>query len=287
MQYTISNEGRVASVATLENTAEPGGARDVAGNKATGRAFVVLERLIDGDGSHGVSELSRSLGMTKNMVHRALTTFLRHGYVVRDETGTRYQLGPGVLRLAALGLPELDLQELCRPFMRSMRDLSGETVSLAVPWGRQAITVSVVRGRGAIARRVQLGRTVPLHVTPAARAILANFPDDGIEHHLREPLEPVGRATLTDSRKIWDEIRAVRERGYATIIGDQFPGTNGVSFPIPASTRFPHGSLTVGGSIQRLTPATLDHLLPELQTIAAELARRSALYPAEYTVDVR
>src|SRR4051794_40289465 len=88
------------------------------GNKATARVLIVLSRLAAGDGSHGVTELSRELGMTKNMVYRALSTLARHGYVVRDATGSRYQLGPGVLRLAGAGLPDLDLPALAEPYMR-------------------------------------------------------------------------------------------------------------------------------------------------------------------------
>src|SRR4051794_40029248 len=93
------------------------------GNKATARVLIVLSRLAGAQGSFGVTELSRDLGMTKNMVYRALSTLARHGYVVRDATGSRYQLGPGVLRLAGAGLADLDLPQLATPAMRRMREL--------------------------------------------------------------------------------------------------------------------------------------------------------------------
>ena len=260
---------------------------DLAGNKATARVLMVLGALAEGAESHGVTELSRSLGMTKNMVHRALVTLVRHGYVVRDETGARYQLGPGVLRLAGSGLPELDLPNLCLPFMQEMRDVTGETVSLAVPWGRSAVTVGGIRGRGLVARRVPLGRVIPMHVSPASRAILASFPDAWIADYLEQPLERVSAGSLTDPDTIWAEVTAVRERGYATTIGDHWGETNGVAFPIPASTSYPHGSITVGGSVQRLTPEVLDSLVRQLINIAGELARQSRLYASAYSLWAR
>jgi DNA-binding IclR family transcriptional regulator len=268
--------------APAEDDRSPNGGTP-AGNKATARVLLVLARLASGSGSYGVTELSRTLGMTKNMVYRALATLVRHGYAIRDEGGTRYRLGPGVLRLATGGLPELDLQALVAPFMHRVRDLTGETVTLAVPWGRSAVTVSGVRGRGAIARRVPLGRVIPLHVSIAARAILAYFPDDGIERYLQEPLERLSRATLTDPEKVWLEVSAVRERGYATVIGDHWRGTNGVAFPILAGSDYPHGSLTVAGPVERLTADALDGFLPDIGAIVRELSRHSSFHVSEYS----
>ena len=169
------------------------------GNIATARVLRVLSALTGGAESNGVTELSRELDMTKNMVHRALRTLLRHGYVVRDPSGTRYLLGPGTLRLARGGLPDLNLPEFCDPYMVRMRELSGETVTLAVPWGRSAVIVAGVRGSGVIARRIPLGRITPLHISPASRAILAGFPDEAIERYLEQPLESFGGRTLSTS----------------------------------------------------------------------------------------
>lgn len=252
------------------------------GNKATARVLMVLSALSGGLESYGVTELSRELGMTKNMISRALSTLERHGYVARDPTGKRYQLGPGVLRLAGAGLPDLNLPEFCAPFMRRMREIAGETATLAVPWGRSAVTVSGVRGRGLIARGIPLGRVMPLHISPASRAILASFPDDAIARYVEQPLERFNEQTLTTPEQIRHEVEAVRQRGYATVFGDHWRGLNGISFPVPSSGPYPHASITVGGPVERLTDDALANVIDELQALAAELARSSALYPPEY-----
>jgi IclR family acetate operon transcriptional repressor len=263
-------------------TTTHGGAALV-GNKATARVLIVLAQLADGRESYGVSELSRKLGMTKNMVYRALTTLARHGYVVRDPTDTRYQLGPGALRLGASGLPALDLPALSAPAMRRLRDITGETTTLAVPWGRSAVTVSGVRGRGVIARRVPLGRVMPLHISPASRAILAAFPDDAIGRYFEQPLERFNAATLVEPDRLWEEIKAVRRRGYATATGDHWVDSNGVAFPLHSGNGFPHGSITVAGPSERLTDERLEACLPELVAVMADLESYTSLYVAEYS----
>ncbi len=256
----------------------------LAGNKATARVLKVLEHLTTGASSYGVSELSRELGMTKNMVHRALATLGRNGYVVRDASGARYRLGPGILLLGAAGLPELNLPELCAPFMRRMRDLTGETVTLAVPFGRNAVTVAGVRGRGTFARSIPTGRVLPLHVSPAARAILAFFPDDAVRRYLDQPLEQFTEQTLVDPADVWAEVAAVRERGFALALSDHWRGTHGAAFPVLAGGEYPHGSITVGGPAERFTPESLDAALPALLAEMAEINRQAGVHSSTYAV---
>jgi DNA-binding IclR family transcriptional regulator len=62
-------------------------------NKATVYILRVLSAFAADIPSFGVTALSKQLGMTKSMVHRALTTLLDQGYIVRDSTGSAYQLG--------------------------------------------------------------------------------------------------------------------------------------------------------------------------------------------------
>ena len=254
-----------------------------AGNKATSRVLMVLMHVARAEGSYGVSELSRDLGMTKNMVYRALTTLARHGFVIRDQSGRRYQLGPGVLGLAGAGLAGLDLPQLCEPFMRRLRDLTGETVTLAVPSGRMAVTVLGVRGRGVIARRVPLGRVIPLHISPASRAILALFPDDAIDRYLEEPLERFSQSTLIDPGAVRAEVAAVRARGYATSFGDHWRSGNGVAFPLRGSGAFPHGSITVAGPSERFTAGEVAAALAGIEEVMEDLDLYASLYASDYT----
>lgn len=256
--------------------------RDFGGNRATARVLLILSQFARGTESHGVSELSRELGMTKNMIHRALKTLTRYGYLVRDESGTRYQLGPGVLQLGRLGLEPLNLPVVAGPYMQRMQELTDETVSLAVRTGRTAVTIAGLRGRGDIARRVPFGRYVPLHASPASRAILACLPDDEIEAYLADgPLERYTATTLTEPDEIWEEVRRVRAEGYARGRGDHVRGATGAAFPILASDGTPHGSVTIAGPESRLPEERLDALLPQLLQLAAELNRHTQLYPAE------
>lgn len=88
-------------------------------------------------------------------------TLLSHGYVVRDPSGSRYQLGHRAAESGRFGFTDLDVPSLCAPFARQLVAISGETVSLVVPIGRSNVVIGGVEGPGPIARVVPLGRLNP------------------------------------------------------------------------------------------------------------------------------
>jgi DNA-binding IclR family transcriptional regulator len=76
---------------------------------------------------------------------RADRTLLSHGYVVRDPSGSRYQLGHRAAESGRFGFTDLDVPSLCAPFARQLVAISGETVSLVGPIGRSNVVSAASR----------------------------------------------------------------------------------------------------------------------------------------------
>jgi DNA-binding IclR family transcriptional regulator len=250
-----------------------------AGNQAAARVLAVLSVFVDGAPSHGVTEISRRLGMTKSMVFRALSTLVEHGFLIRDESGQQYQLGFRVIELGQGTLNEPDIQSLCAPYLRQMHELTGETITLSVPGDRVSVIIDGIQGKGPIARRVPLGRITPLHASSASRVLLAFLPDAEIEAYLAEqPLERFTDTTLTDAAAVWAEVRRVRRVGYAVGFRDHSPNAMGAGFPVFDRDGRPVASVTVSGPADRLTEERLQQFIPQLEQIVADLNHRSRLY---------
>lgn len=254
---------------------------DASGNKATARVLAVVSAFADGSPSLGVSELSRRLGMTKSMVHRALATLLDEGYLIRDPSGSRYQLGYRVLEFASSAHSAPELPELSAMCMREMFEVTAETITLTVRRGRGAVTIDGIEGSGTVARRVPIGRFVPLHISAAARVILAFLPDEEIAEYLRsESLAQVTSTSLATPTQVWDDVHRTRQQGHAFGLYDHAPAAFGVAFPVLDQSGRAHGSVTVSGPKDRLDPNRLAGYMPDLIRIAAVLNRRSRLYRA-------
>jgi DNA-binding IclR family transcriptional regulator len=260
--------------------------RTVYRNQATQRVLSVLSAFI-GRGVRGVTEVARELAMNKNMAHRALTVLTREGYLTRDASGERYQLGFRVLALNGSEADEFDIATLCRPCLHALHALTGESVFLSIIVGGSRVNIDWIEARGRRVNNGQRGRAVPLHCTRMSRALLACLSDEEIEDYLRiaAPLDrydAIFPATANESaEEVWEDVRRLRRDGYLVWSNPQQQyGAGYIAFPVLDNVGRPHALVTVGGPFERFGPERINELLPALRKILEPLQQQSKLFPA-------
>jgi DNA-binding IclR family transcriptional regulator len=255
-------------------------------NQATQRVLAVLSTFVGGARDRGVSELSRALGMSKNMVHRALTTLTAAGYLVRDAGGERYQVGYRVLSLPTGEDDEVDMRALCRPALEALHALTGESVFLSIVVGRSRVNIDWIEARGRRVSHAQRGRSVPLHCTRMSRVLLACLSDAEIDQYLKSAA-PLDRHDALfpetageTAEDVWGDVRRVRRDGYLVWRNPQQYSSAYVGFPIVDGSGRPHALITVGGPIERFPPERISALIPSIGQTLEPLRQQASLVPA-------
>lgn len=268
----------------MRTTARQKGRSSKAGglNTSALEIFRVLTSFISRDRTCGVTELAKELGLTKNLAFRTLSTLVDEGYLVRDASGARYELGYRVLDFRSFDAPKNDIRSLCTEYLQRMQELTGESVMLALPLGLRVVTVDGVESFGRRYSRISWGFAPPLHAGAAARVILASLTDNEIRKYLEiaSPLRRFTENTIVTAEKLWEEVGKVRARGYAIGLQDLTFGSNYVSFAILDINDRPHGALTIGGPLDRFSPAVVDRTIEQMKAIVFELNQRSRLLVA-------
>lgn len=250
-------------------------------NKATARILEILTQLRSrSKPSHRVIELSRALGMTKQMVIRALHTLGSDGYVVKNAEGSGYEPGYRILELGGFDPTEPDLRQICSTYMQQIHALTRATVLLAIPVGYHVIVIDGIDGReesGFQLKRHRRGYLIPLNVGPLCRPILAFLPDEEIRKFIQEaaPFSGALARNLVDpnAEALWAHIRVIRERGYDIGGGEMIPGALGIGFPILNGGGYPLGAISI--SLERYTGERLSKLIPTLKQLMSELNERT------------
>ena len=251
------------------------------GNQATQRVLRLLKEFIGGEDTRGVSELSRAMGMNKNMVHRALTTLVEGGYLVRDQGGDRYQLG---YRLLNFSIDEraTDIRELARPALEQLHAVTSESVFLSIIVGSNRVNVDWIEGQGRRVSLGQRGRSVPLHTTKMSRMLLAHLPDAVISAYLAAagPLDQFDAvyptAQPTTIKSINADIEAMRGADHSAYRNPKQFDAAYAMFPIPGAGGRLHGIITIGGPAERFDPDDVVKRDAVLQIIR-QLRQRCAL----------
>lgn len=154
---------------------------------AIDKAARVLKTLADGGRPQGISELARTLDVSKGTLRDVLLSLGRHGLVARDPD-MRFRLGPGLRALADASTP--DVRALAEPYLVSLMETFGETAILGV----------VHDGKLEIAGRAE--PATPLHMTaPLGRRLPL---DEGAHGKVM-----AGRATIGyDDEELFAGVRA-------------------------------------------------------------------------------
>lgn len=234
------------------------------------RAVALLDVLGASPGGLGVNELARRIAVNPSTASRLLAT-LEGGGLVERRAGGGYRLGLRLVALADGVLARLDVRELARPQLRGLVDDTGETATLSVPAGSEAVTVDFVPAESSVVSMARLGRPSVAHATAAGKVMLA-FGGSSLSLDALDLTAFTGR-TIVDPDALAAEVRAVRERGWAEAVGEREPDLNGLAAPVYGRAGELAAILGLQGPAARLTASRRRAVLPALLSAASSLSR--------------
>jgi len=228
------------------------------------RALALLDALAEGPA--GVNALARRIEVNPSSASRLLATLERGGLVER-EPGGPYRLGLHIVALADRVLARLDVREVARPQLRALVAATGETATLSVPGGDEAVTVDFVPAESSVVSMARLGRPSIGHATATGKVMLAFT---GAEPRA---LTRLTERTITDPERLAAELAAVRDQGWAEAEGEREPDLNALAAPVLARDGSLAALLGLQGPAARFTAARRAEVLPRLLEAAAAVSR--------------
>jgi len=234
--------------------------------KASTTTFRVLEGLKELNGA-GVSELADHLGMSKSNVHNYLKTLRQEEFVVQD--GTTYDVGLRFLELARYARQKREIHDVANSELDNLADETGELVNLLVEEHGRGVYLYRAEGENSVKVDASIGHRVYLHNTALGKAILAEFPTERVEEVVeRHGLPTTTERTISDQKELFEELEAVRERGFAFDRQERLPGLNCVACSVTDNQGTVAGAISVSGPASRIADKRLEDELPaKLQSV--------------------
>lgn len=164
------------------------------------------------------SEIATELGLSRPTAYRLLATMDNRRWVVKSpREPSKYQLGFRILQLAGALLDTLDIRTVAHPFMEQLSQQYDESVRLFIVDDNEVVYIDQVLGSRPLQSFLPLGKRGCLHSKAVGKAILAFMPEDQVAKTIRAcGLKAVTRHTITDEKKLKQELARVRELGYGT-----------------------------------------------------------------------
>lgn len=250
------------------------------GSQTIMRALGVLEALRDAHSAVGVTELARAVELPVSTVHRILRTLVLAGYVVQNVETDRYRLGRQAFLLGRAASHTLGF-DAAQPLLERLAEETGESVNLVVRDRNEGLVVLRVESPQPLRFAQPAGTRIPLHSTSSGKVLLAFAADPVRELTELGELERHTRSTTTSLRKLTDELRDIRQRGYSINKGERIAGVYGVAAPVLDTDGTAIAALAIQGPETRMSDRRISDLAPMVMRTAAQIV--SAL-PSGYHI---
>ncbi|MEP7206490.1 MAG: IclR family transcriptional regulator [Casimicrobiaceae bacterium] len=242
----------------------------------------LLKAFSDDEYEVGISNLAKRLGLAKSTVHRLASTLIEAGMLEQNPDTGRYRLGLALFELGSLVRRKMDVSSEAKPYLKTLREKTGETVHLAILDHASVLFINNLESEHAVRMSVNVGVRAPAHCTAVGKALLAYQAPEVVE---RASIELVGRTpkTISSASELRQDLATVRARGYAIDDEELETGLRCIAAPIRDHAGNVVASTSVAGPAQRMTKKVLTAFAADVIAAADAISARLGYSPMRFT----
>lgn len=185
------------------------------------RAFTLLRHIAAGGRCRNASATARELGINRTTLIRLLHTLEAERMIESVDDGASWQIGPGMIALAADALRSRDVLRVAQPVMVRLAHELALSAHLGVLDGRDIIYLLRETPNTPLISNVREGSRLPAHATTIGRILLAHLAPDELERlFAHAPMQPATAKTSTTLDALRAQIAEDRARGTAWSSGN-------------------------------------------------------------------
>ena len=126
------------------------------------KAFHILKALSGSVRGLGITDLAKSLQMSKGTVHGIISALEDSGAVMRDPLTKKYTLGIALFELGNMAYSQIELKDLARPVMEGLGEKTDESIYLGAKNGDHIIILDTVESSQDLKITSPRGISIPL-----------------------------------------------------------------------------------------------------------------------------
>ena len=208
--------------------------------------FSVRERQLS------LAELASRTGIPRATAFRLLSTLEEEGFLVKEDG--EYRPGFKCFVLGSVAAASLDLRKEARAGLVALRNDTGETAQIAILDSWQVVYLDRIPSQQAVGyMTARAGAILPAYCTGLGKVLLAHRPEGEVATWAAtQTFKALTPNTITSVERLADEMRAIRERGYATDEQERETGVRCIAAPIRDHDGDVVAAISVAGPADRM-----------------------------------
>lgn len=228
--------------------------------KALHKTLDIID-FIAGAGSAGIREISAHTGFPPPTAHRIASVLSQRNYLEQDPITKGYSLSLKFLELGNLVQNRFDLTRIVRPYLELLVADTGESASLIVRDGDEAVYLDHVQDDHMLQLFTRVGARLPLYSTGGGKVFLAALAEKELDDYLRRvPRIRHTAGTLDEEEALRLDLADIRRQGYATDNEEMAEGIRCVAAPVFHHDGRIAAAVSVSGASIRISTKRLKDL---------------------------
>lgn len=238
------------------------------------RASLIIEAIAKHNNSISLTELSKIVDLHKSTVHRILKTLIDIGYVHQTKIDSHYELTIKLFEIGSSVIRNNNLTTIAKPYLRRLRDLSGEVVHLVVSDGNEIVYIDKVESLHTLRMHSYIGKRSPMYCTAVGKAILSQQSSDQIETYWAS-ITPKKHTTNTiiELETFKEELDQIKANAISYDNQEYDNGIRCIGTTLHNFSGDVVAAISISGPVQRMTDEHINKLIPELINVKQEISR--------------
>jgi len=237
------------------------------------RLLLVLEAVADAGVPVTPTEVNATLDLPKPTIHRLFATLEEEGFLQRDLDGRSYSPGPRLRTFAGSVLSSLRVRTARQAILRQLSRHIGETCNIALPDRHAMIYLERVETEWPLRIQLPQGTRVPFHCTASGKMYLSSLTPNHFHRYLKSAeLEAYTENSITDRAALRDEIKTIRNQGYALDREEFMADMVALAVPVQGPKDRLLATLSFHAPTQRFDVAKALEFLDALREASSELS---------------
>lgn len=200
-----------------------------------------------------VREIVDEFSWPRSSVFNMVSTMVEHGYLYQPVPRGGYYPTTRWMDLAREFTEFQPLPESVHGLLVELMEQTGETLILAAAEGTSAVFLDVVESPADIRYTVNVGQRLPIHITAAGRAILAQYsPAERAAILERVEYRNYEKGAFTTPQAVEEDIQQRAQTGWYINLACYQPNVAGIAVPFPFRHR--RNAIVLGGPDSRIEP---------------------------------
>ena len=237
------------------------------------KAFEIIELLSSIDSELGVTEISNHLNYRVSATYHLLATLHMLRIIEQDTTTKKYRLGLRLWKIGEKAKEQNQLVTYIRPYLKRIRDFTGETTNLTVLDNNDVIYVAQEESGKLVRMFTKLGARVSLYCSAAGKVLLAYQTAEKKQAILEQLIfQRFTERTIVTPHGLMLELDQIIKAGFGCDYEEREIGVSCYAVPVFGFEGKVIAAISISGPTMRLGESVREKYIEYLLAITKEIS---------------